>query len=585
MMRAAIYARVSTDKQNEDSCADQVTWCREYAKRQGWEVAGVWEDQGISGADPQRPGLEAALDAMEGWDVLLVWDESRVARDGEIMGAIRRRLRAARKKGVSTKTGLDFENVGSKVMGVMAEEYRRQLAFDTHRGLRGRATRGFAAGGLPFGYRSEKEKGGARICVVPEQAAIVCEVFELYVAGKGIKAVAHELNVRGVPSPRPRRNAKRKRSWAPSAIHAMLGNPLYRAELIWNRSTWIEDVVDDPVSGRRRKVRRRHERPESEWVRVHDEAWRIVSDAVWHEAQRVRKARNRTAVRGEDGCFRVTAGRAQATGRRGRQLLAGFLECGECGGGFYSTSARGRWRCAWRQDRGASVCGNDHAVRGADLEAGLVRELSRRILTPENVEYALERAMEHACSLLAADEPGRLQKDLCELDGKIERATDLYIERGTKALRDRLEALEAARAAVADRLLALGAGSVDTTALRPRIEAKLRDLRAALGADPVLGRRVLGALLGDERLRVSRGAKPGSVRIEGTLSIALNENPGPRRGEVRDRVVAGARFEPTCGLRARRAFRLLQPAIKQVPSRGSRTCFMDLPSACSYSSR
>ena len=46
------------------------------------------------------------------------------------------------------------------------------------------------------------------------------------------------------------------RGWAPSALHALLQNPLYRGEYIWNRSEWIKDHE----SGRRR----RFERPESE---------------------------------------------------------------------------------------------------------------------------------------------------------------------------------------------------------------------------------------------------------------------------------------------------------------------------------
>jgi predicted site-specific integrase-resolvase len=37
-MRAATYARVSTDKQSADSPADQIARCREFAARRGWHV-------------------------------------------------------------------------------------------------------------------------------------------------------------------------------------------------------------------------------------------------------------------------------------------------------------------------------------------------------------------------------------------------------------------------------------------------------------------------------------------------------------------------------------------------------------------
>ena len=49
-MRAALYSRFSTDRQNESSIADQVRVCAEYADRQGWQVVERFEDQGISGA-------------------------------------------------------------------------------------------------------------------------------------------------------------------------------------------------------------------------------------------------------------------------------------------------------------------------------------------------------------------------------------------------------------------------------------------------------------------------------------------------------------------------------------------------------
>jgi len=57
-MRAAVYARFSTDRQNESSISDQVRVCSEYAERQGWNVVQLFEDQGISGAAMgNRPGV------------------------------------------------------------------------------------------------------------------------------------------------------------------------------------------------------------------------------------------------------------------------------------------------------------------------------------------------------------------------------------------------------------------------------------------------------------------------------------------------------------------------------------------------
>jgi integrase len=58
MKRAAIYVRVSTMDQ---STAAQVAELKEYANRRGWKIWKVYRDEGISGAQNQRPGLDELL--------------------------------------------------------------------------------------------------------------------------------------------------------------------------------------------------------------------------------------------------------------------------------------------------------------------------------------------------------------------------------------------------------------------------------------------------------------------------------------------------------------------------------------------
>src|SRR5271166_4992907 len=206
------------------------------------------------------------------WDVLLCWEFSRLARDSEDLGWIRNRLRAAKKTAHEVTTGLDVFNVGSKVMGILAEEYLVKLRADTHRGLQGRAERGLHAGGLPFGYRTEEISSGHtdphgrsipagyRLVIDEPQSAVVRRIFEQSARGEGLRSIARQFNAEGVHPPRPRSMARRGRaSWSPSALQALLQNPLYRGELIWNRSEWIKDHA----TGKRR----RFERPESEWIR------------------------------------------------------------------------------------------------------------------------------------------------------------------------------------------------------------------------------------------------------------------------------------------------------------------------------
>eukprot|EP01038_Epipyxis_sp_PR26KG_P019357 gene19357-27419_t len=75
MKKAVIYARYSTDLQNERSVSDQFDVCRAYANREGFQVVGTYEDRAISGASIiGRPGLLALLSKANsgGFDALIV---------------------------------------------------------------------------------------------------------------------------------------------------------------------------------------------------------------------------------------------------------------------------------------------------------------------------------------------------------------------------------------------------------------------------------------------------------------------------------------------------------------------------------
>ncbi|MET7477652.1 recombinase family protein [Streptomyces sp. NPDC005648] len=81
-VRAAIYARVATVAGQADGLREQEDACREYAQAQGWTVADVYQDQGVSGMHTARPGFARLLeDADAGHvDTVLVYRFDRLAR-------------------------------------------------------------------------------------------------------------------------------------------------------------------------------------------------------------------------------------------------------------------------------------------------------------------------------------------------------------------------------------------------------------------------------------------------------------------------------------------------------------------------
>ena len=61
-MRAAIYARYSSDLQSEASIDDQLRICRRLIEREGWRECAVYRDAAISGATTLRPGYQRLLE-------------------------------------------------------------------------------------------------------------------------------------------------------------------------------------------------------------------------------------------------------------------------------------------------------------------------------------------------------------------------------------------------------------------------------------------------------------------------------------------------------------------------------------------
>ena len=80
-LRAALYARVSTDRQSTEN---QLRELRQAAERLGWEVVGEFVDHGISGAKGRkdRPQLDALLKgvARKDFDVVASWSVDRLGR-------------------------------------------------------------------------------------------------------------------------------------------------------------------------------------------------------------------------------------------------------------------------------------------------------------------------------------------------------------------------------------------------------------------------------------------------------------------------------------------------------------------------
>lgn len=82
-MRVAIYARVSTDDKGQD-VENQLVILRDWAKRLGYDEILEYKDEGISGANSNRPAfIKMRADARQNlFKGILIWSIDRFSREG-----------------------------------------------------------------------------------------------------------------------------------------------------------------------------------------------------------------------------------------------------------------------------------------------------------------------------------------------------------------------------------------------------------------------------------------------------------------------------------------------------------------------
>ena len=180
--RAAIYVRVSTDKQTVEN---QVRELKQIAGRRGWQVVEEYHDAGISGAKGRdgRPGLDQMLKdaSRRKFDVIMAWAIDRLGRSLiDLLGTIQT-LEACGVDLYLDQQSIDTTTPAGKLMfqvcGAFAEFERSMIRQRVNAGLK----RAVEAG---------KQLGRPRI-----DPALEKRIQSQLRAGKGMLKVARELGV------------------------------------------------------------------------------------------------------------------------------------------------------------------------------------------------------------------------------------------------------------------------------------------------------------------------------------------------------------------------------------------------------
>jgi DNA invertase Pin-like site-specific DNA recombinase len=321
----AIYARFSSELQNERSIEDQVRRCREFITQHGGNAqnAQVFPDFAVSGASLDRPGFEAMMVAVNAGRIkaIVTEDMSRISRDFADSAQIFKLLQFRQVPLLGVADGIDTSTKHAKlsftVKSLVADIYLDDLRDKTLRGLEGRALDGFATGNVAYGYHTVPAEPGTignRIAIHEGEAPIVRRIFTESRDGRSLTTIAHGLNRDGIPSPRV--GSKHKCfGWGSSTIRAILYNERYAGVWRFKEKQWVK------IPGTNRRQPRA--RNASEVMVQERPDLRIIDQKLWDAVQaRLALLKQKYAGGRQKGGL---------TFKRGPYLLSGILVCAACG--------------------------------------------------------------------------------------------------------------------------------------------------------------------------------------------------------------------------------------------------------------
>lgn len=320
---AAIYARISSDPSGQAlGVQRQLEDCRKLAEDRGWTVVDEYVDNDVSAySGKRRPQYERMLaDIRDGLrDAVLVYNMDRLTRRPIELEEFTAVCEAAGLRQVTTATsdvdlGTDDGLFMARITAAVAAKESARKSARVRRKMQQNAEQGLPGGGAsrPYGYEADK------ITINPAEAVIVREIVTRYIAGESARAIAEDLDARGIPT-------SQGATWRSTTIRGILLSPRI-AGLRSHRGEVVAKAVWDPI-------------------------------ITLEERQQVLNVQESN----------------KTTGKRSPRsyLLSGMLRCGKCGGKLFSSP---------RVNERRYVCqsGPDHRMRRHHDQRRQDRRMARR---------------------------------------------------------------------------------------------------------------------------------------------------------------------------------------------------------------
>ena len=317
-----------------------------------------YEDRDRSGYTfQQRDGYQAMRRELMNhqYDILVVKDFSRFSRRNSRGLVELEDLRDVGIRIISIGDGIDFPNDNDWLKIQFQFLLNEVPVTDTSKKVKSVVKRRQEEGewicAAPYGYITNKQK---QFEIVPTEADIIRQIFQLYIGGWGYKRIANHLTDQGIPTPRMSERDRKesageeyhrkvKSTWSITTIQGILDNDFYIGTLRQGKYT-------------RKKINGADIKQEEEKHLIFEHHHQAILDyRTFAIARAQREDRSRNNYRGV---------------KQRDHIYSGFLFCGDCGSPMFSMSRNNQadaYRCGTYHRRGLKGC-TSHFIRADKLD-------------------------------------------------------------------------------------------------------------------------------------------------------------------------------------------------------------------------
>jgi site-specific DNA recombinase len=371
-MRCAIYVRVSTNKEEQKSSLEnQEAQFKNYIIEKGWDIHEIYVDV-ESGTTDKRRSFKRLIEDAENrkFDCILAKEMSRLARNGELSYMIKRVLKASKVHLITLDGAINTIEDNTDKFGLFAWLYENESYRTSERiraALKQKALRGeYKGSNPPYGYNYNVND---KRLVIREDSSVdaVQLIFHLYLQGKGLEAIAKEMDRRGYPTPATlagKRNCGLY--WQGSSIKLILGNPHYVGNLVQGRSE-VRSVTD----------KTRDDISEENWIVKENIHECIITREDFETVQQLMKSRYVTRPK-----FK-------------KHLFTNYIYCADCGTSLWYLKNRKAYVCGRFKKHGMVAC-TSHSMKEESLKKliiGEFREMSKASINKEQILKRMEAKM------------------------------------------------------------------------------------------------------------------------------------------------------------------------------------------------